>query len=236
MIVAVIGLGTFGAKTAIRLAEKGAEVIAIDRNEDLVENMKDRVTHSVTLDVTDEKSLRSVNISDVDTAVVAIGDSIEQSIMAVTMLRKLGVGRVIARATSVLHEHVLHEIGASEIVKVEEEMGEIIASKIIAPHVLQRYNFAAGYSIVEIKLGKNYEGKTLVESKIRQNYSLNIVALQKRVPYINDEGKAAYKIEINDCPMPMDVIESDDIVVLVGNDKNFNRLFADLDQGRGIKG
>lgn len=231
MLVAVIGLGTFGAKTAVRLYEKGAEVIAIDKDVDLVEKIKDRVTHAVSLDVTDERSMRSVNISDVDVAVVAIGDHIEMSIMAVTMLRKLGVGRVIARATSVLHEHVLHEIGASEIIKVEEEMGEIIASKIIAPHLLQRYNFAAGYSIVEIKLGKKFEGKTLVESKIRQNYSLNIVALQKKVPYISEDGKSAYRIEINDCPMPMDVIESDDIVVLVGSEKNFNKLFSDLAEG-----
>ncbi len=231
MIVAVIGLGTFGAKTATRLFEKGAEVIAIDRDEELVDKIKDRVTHAVALDVTDERALRSVNISDVDVAVVAIGDHIEMSILAVTMLRKLGVGRVIARATSLLHEHVLHEIGASEIIKVEEEMGEIIASKIIAPHVLQRYNFAAGYSIVEIKPGKNFIGKTLVESKIRQNYSLNIVALQKRVPFIDEDGKASYKIEINDSPMPMDIIESDDIVVLVGSDKNFNKLFNDLEVG-----
>jgi len=228
MQIAVIGLGTFGAKTATRLYDKGADVLAIDKNEDLVEKIKDRVTHAVIIDVTDERSLRSVSISDVDVAVVAIGDDIQMSILAVTMLRKLGVGRVIARATSALHEHVLHEIGASEVIKVEEEMGEIIASKIIAPHVLQRYNFAAGYSIVEIKLGKKFEGKTLVESKIRQNYSLNIVALQKRIPFIDEDGRADWRVEINDCPMPMDVIESDDIVVLVGSEKNFNRLFSDL--------
>lgn len=230
MMVAVIGLGTFGSKTATRLFEKGAEVIAIDKKPELVEKIKDRVTHAAALDVTEERSLRGVNISDVDVAVVAIGDSSEQSIMAVTMLRKLGVGRVIARAISTLHEHILHEIGASEIIKVEEQMGEIIASKIVAPHVLQRYNFAAGYSIVEIKLGKKFEGKTLVESKIRQNYNLNIVALQKRVPYISEDGKSAYKVEINDCPMPMDVIEADDIVVLVGSEKNFNKLFADISE------
>ncbi len=230
MIVAVIGLGTFGAKTAIRLFEKGAEVLAIDSNPELVDRLKDRVSHAICIDVTQEKSLRAVNISDVDTAVVAIGDNIEMSIMAVAMLRKLGVGRVVARATNQLHEHVLREIGASEIIKVEEEMGEIVASKIAAPHVLQRYNFAAGYSIVELKLGKVFEGKTLVESQIRQNYSLNIVALQKRVPYISEEGKAAYRIVINDAPLPMDVIEQDDIVVLVGSDKNLDRLFSDLEE------
>jgi trk system potassium uptake protein len=230
MIVAVIGLGTFGAKTAVRLFEKGAEVLAIDSNPELVDRIKDKVSHAVCIDVTQEKSLRAVNISDVDTAVVAIGDNIEMSIMAVAMLRKLGVGRVVARATTQLHEHVLREIGASEIVKVEEEMGEIVASKIAAPHVLQRYNFAAGYSIVELKLGKAFEGRTLVESQIRQNYSLNIVALQKRVPYISEEGKASYRVVINDSPLPMDVIEADDIVVLVGSEKNLDRLFQDLEE------
>jgi len=230
MIVAVIGLGTFGEKTATSLFEKGAEVIAIDKSERLVEKIKDRVTQAVLLDVTDERALRALDISDVDVAIVAIGDNRENSIMAVAMLRKLGVGRVIARATDPLHEHVLAEIGASETIKVEEEMGEIIASKIIAPHVLQRYNFAAGYSIVELKIGKKYAGKTLVESKIRQNYNLSIVALQKRLPFITEDGKASYRIEINDCPMPMDVIDQDDVIVLVGSEKNFNKLFTDISE------
>ena len=231
MIVTVIGLGTFGAKTATRLFEKGAEVIAIDSDQELVDKIKDRVTHAICVDVTEEKAIRSTNISDVDVAIVAIGDDIKMSILAVAMLRKLGVGKIIARATNKLHEHVLKEIGASEIVKVEEEMGEIVASKIVAPHVLQRYNFAAGYSIVEIKLGKKFEGKTLVESQIRQNYSLNIVGLQKRVPYITEDGKSAFRVEINDSPLPMVVIEADDIVVLVGSEENFNRLFAELAEG-----
>ena len=231
MIIAVIGLGTFGAKTAVRLYEKGAEVVAIDLNEALVDKIKDRVTHAVALDVTSERALRSVNISDVDIAVVALGDNIEISIMAVAMLRKLGVGRVIARAINPLHEHVLSEIGASEIIKVEEEMGEIVASKIVAPHVLQRYHFAAGYSILELKLGKQFEGKTLVGSHIRQSYALNIVALQKRVPFITEDGKSSYRVEINDSPMPMDVIDADDVLVLVGSDKNFDRLFNDLAEG-----
>jgi trk system potassium uptake protein TrkA len=228
MMVAVIGLGTFGSKTATRLFEKGAEVMAIDTDDNLVEKIKDKVTSAVCLDVTDEKALRAVNISDVDAAVVGIGENVEKSILAVAMLRKLGVGRVIARATSPLHEHILHEMGASEIIKVEEEMGEIVASKIAAPHVLQRYNFAAGYSLVEIKVGKRHEGKTILEGQFRQNYSLNVVALLKKVPYITEEGKTAFRFDIRDNPLPMDVIESDDILVLVGSDDNFNRLFEDL--------
>ena len=228
MIVTVIGLGTFGAKTATRLFEKGAEVIAIDNKEELVEKIKERVTHAIKVDITNERAVRGTNITDVDVAIVAIGDHIETSILAVALLRKLGVGKIIARATTNLHEHVLKEIGASEIIRVEEEMGEIVASKIVAPHVLQRYNFAAGYSIVELRLGKKFAGRTLVESQIRQNYSLNIVALQKRVPFITEDGKSSFRVEINDSPLPMDVIDEDDVVVLVGSEKNFNKLFSDI--------
>ena len=81
---------------------------------------------------------------------------------------------------------------------------------------------------MELKLGKKFEGKTLVESNIREDYSLNIVALEKRIPFVTEDGKATHKVEVNDCPMPTDVIEADDVVVLVGSEKSFDRLFADL--------
>jgi trk system potassium uptake protein TrkA len=228
MFVTVIGLGTFGQRTAQKLAEKGIEVLAIDSRADLVDKIKEKVTHAVSMDVTDERGLRDLNITDVDLAIVAIGENIEMSIMAVATLRKLGVGRVFARAVNSIHEHVLREIGASEIIKVEEEMGDIIASKIVAPYVLNHYHFATGYSIVEMKLGKLFAGRAVVESKIKQNYSLNVVAIQRRVPVITDEGKASFRVEINDSPLPMDIIREDDVLILVGTDKNFNKLYSDL--------
>jgi len=229
MFVTVIGLGTFGQRTAHKLAEKGIEVLAIDWKQDLVERVKDKVTHAVCLDVTEERSMRDLNISDVDLAVVAIGDNIEKSIMAVAMLRKLGVGRVIARAVNSIHEHVLNEIGASEIIKVEEEMGDILASKIVAPYVLNQHQFSTGFSIVELRLGKMFVGLSLVETKIKQNYGLTVVALQRRVPFINDDGKNDFRVDINDNPLPMDIIKEDDILILVGTPQNFNKLYSDLE-------
>lgn len=230
MFVSIIGLGTFGQRTAQKLTEKGIEVLALDSVPELVEKIKEKVTHAVCVDVTDEKAMRDLNISDVDIAIVAIGENVEISILAVAMLRKLGVGRVIARAINSIHEHVLKEIGASEIIKVEEEMGDILASRIVAPFVLNHYHFATGYSIVEMKLGKMFSGKSIVETKIKQAYGLNIIAVQKRVAFITDDGKAAYRVEIQDNPLPMDIIKDDDILILVGTDKNFNRLYADLEK------
>jgi len=123
---------------------------------------------------------------------------------------------------------VVHEIGASGVIKVDEGMGDMIASKSAAPHILEKFRFSAGYSIMEISLGKKYAGKSLVEARIRYNYSLNVVAVQKKIPYITENGRAAFRFEVNDDPKPMDLIEEGDILVVVGSEKNFNRFFADM--------
>jgi trk system potassium uptake protein TrkA len=151
-------------KTATRLFEKGAEVIAIDSQiRSLVDKIKDRVTHAIAVDVTEEKSIRSTNISDVDVAIVAIGDNIEMSpfwqwrCLENWVLVKSLLGPQI-NCTNMF----LQEIGASEIIKVEEEMGEITASKIVAPHVLQSViTLLQVTRSLKLKLGKKFAGKTL---------------------------------------------------------------------------
>jgi len=196
----------------------------------LVDKIKDRVSQVVCADVTDERSMRTLNLSEVDVSVVALGDNIQTSILAVAMLRKLGAGRIIARATNSLHEHVLKEVGASEIIKVEEEMGALVASKITAHHVLNRYNFASGFSLVEVKVSKELAGKALVEAQLKQRYKINTVAIQKRVPEILEDGRPSFKIEINDNPMPMDIIYEDNILVVVGKDENIQRFLDRMEK------
>ena len=131
MIVAVIGLGTFGSKTAISLYEKGAEVIAIDINEALVDKIKDRVTHAVALNVTEERSLRSVNISDVDSAIVAIGDNIETSIMAVAMLRKLRGWASIARQLLTSMSMYYVKLGRVKLSKSKKKWGRLSLLRLL---------------------------------------------------------------------------------------------------------
>ena len=81
---------------------------------------------------------------------------------------------------------------------------------------------------MELSLGKKFAGKTLVETKIRHTYALNVVALQKKIPFITEAGKAAFRYDINDDPKPMDLIEDGDVLVLVGSEKNFNKFFLDM--------
>lgn len=216
--IAVIGLGRFGARLARTVTDLGGDVIAIDKNEEVTEAIKNNVAEAVTLDATDETALRDIGIAEVDAAVVAIGSSVEENIMITTLLRRMGVTKVISRAVSNLHEKILEEVGASKIVRIEEQMGEQVARWLIAPHVLQQIRFASGYSLVELKPRKEFIGRTIEELKFRQSYQVNIAALQKRVRSIDEDGKSMYRIETKSPPAPDDIVGENDILVLVGMD------------------
>lgn len=216
--IAVIGLGNFGYKLATSLHDLGADVIAIDKKEDLVEAIKDNVTQAIQLDAANENALRDIGISEVDAGVVAIGSNKEENIMITTLLRRMGVTRIISRAMTNLHEKILIEVGASKIIRIEEQMGEQIARWLVAPHILQQVKFASGYTLVEMKPRKSFIGKTVSELNLRDNYKVNVSALQKRVLSIDEDGKSNYTIETRSPPNPDDIVTEDDILVLVGMD------------------
>lgn len=222
--IAVIGLGRFGARLARTVTDLGGDVIAIDRDERVIESVKNSVAEAVTLDATDESALRDIGIAEVDAAVVAIGSNIEENIMVTTLLRRMGVTKVIARAMSNLHEKILDEVGASRVVRIEEQMGEQVARLLIAPHVLQQIHFASGYSLVELKPKKEFVGKTIEELQFRQNYQVNIAALQKRMRSIDEDGKSIYRIDTKSPPDPDDIVGENDILVLVGMDSAIYEL------------
>lgn len=218
MQIAVIGLGSFGTKLAETLHSLGGEVIAIEKREDLVENIKNRVTQAVCLDATDERALRAIGIADVDTAIVAIATEEQASIMVTALLRQMGVTRIIARATSNLHEKVLLEVGASHVLRIEEMMGEQSAKWIIAPEILKHFSFSPGHSLVEVKAKESFIGKKVKDVGIREKYQLGIAAIHKRSPDVDEEGKSIFKTIIECPPDPKTVITKDDVLVLVGPD------------------
>lgn len=216
--IAVIGLGRYGSSLALKLSELGGDVIAIDKREPRTEAIKDRVAEAITLDATDEGALRDIGIAEVDAAVVGIGQNIEENIMVTTLLRRMGVTRVISRAMSNLHAKILEEVGATRVIRIEEQMGEEVARLLIAPHILQHIRFASGYSLVELKPIKEFIGQTIEELRFRQKYQVNIAALQKRIRSIDEDGKSIFKIETKSPPDPNDIVGENDILVLVGMD------------------
>ncbi len=221
MQFAVIGLGNFGMHIATTLAQQGGEVIAIDKNEAIIEQIKDKVAQAVIADATQEKAMRAIGIPDVDAAVVTLQD-MDVSIMTTVILRRIGVSKIIARSQSDIHERVLNEVGASRIIHLESQMAEQLVKQLLAPHILQHMTFPGGYSLVEIKATKAHTNKTIVELDFRRNYGVNIVAIQKRIPDVDENGKSFFKEVTNTQPKPDDIISSDDILVLVGGTEKIN--------------
>lgn len=217
MQVAVCGLGNFGFSVAVRLTEMGGEVIAIDKDETLIEMIKDRVGQAVCADTTDEKVLRALGVPEVDAAVVAIG-SMDQNTITTIVLRRIGVSRIFARAISGSHAHVLEEVGASRVIKIEDLMGEQVARILIAPHILERTTFAPGHSLVEIRTPRRLVGKTIREARLREDHHLNLVAIQNRRPSIDDQGRSVLKLTTNAVPAADEMIAEGDILIIAGAD------------------
>jgi trk system potassium uptake protein TrkA len=224
MLFAVIGLGRFGFKLATTLAEKGAEVLAIDIDRELVEEIKDLVSKAVCLDSTEEKALRAVGVQDVDAAVVAIGVNIEASILTTAILRRLGVGRIIGRAMTKLQGQILQEVGARKVIYLEDQMGEEVARSLIAPHVREHITLGTGHSLVELVPRKAFVGRTIAEIDFRARYGVNIIAIEKRIPRVTERGENTYDVKVNDLPSPHDRIEEGDILVVVGSNEKIEEL------------
>jgi trk system potassium uptake protein TrkA len=223
---AVIGMGRFGMAVARTLAQKGAEVLAIDSDPEVVESIKDQVTQAVCLDATNEAAMRAAGLEGVDTAVVAVGESVETSVMATALLSKLGVPRIVARATNELHHLILEEIGAVRVVKIEQEMGEELAKSILAPDLQEKITLTSGHSMAEVIPRPEFVGRSIREIDLRARYGVNLISIQHRRPVVTDQGENRFEVTVNDLPSPDDRIGAHDILVVVGPDEAIERLVS----------
>jgi trk system potassium uptake protein TrkA len=220
---AVIGLGRFGQKLAITLTMSEAEVIAIDQNREIVEQIRDQVTHAVRLDSTDEDALRAQGIDKVDVAIVGIGQGgrgFESSILTVVNLKAMGVPQIYARAESLIEGQVLSKIGATEVIYPEIESAQRWAYKLLTPQITEKIDFAPGYSIASVIAPASYHEKTVLDLQFRQKYRVNLVSI-KRGEKTED---ARQKGEIINVPLPDTVIYEGDILMVAGSDADLARL------------
>ncbi len=221
---AVIGLGSFGRKVALTLGEKGAEVLAIDKDKTKVEDIKDKVVHAVTLDSTMIDELKSIGIRDVDTVIVALGEQQEDAILTTVILKNLGVGEVVARAMNELYAQILRMVGADKVILIEEQMGEQLAKALVAPQIIENIPLASGHVLVEIKPKREFIGKQLKDLHLRGKYGVNVVAIQKKVEEINDKGEVVTRVKIDDLPGPENKISEDQTLLVVGSEQEIERL------------
>ena len=224
---AVIGLGLFGTELATRLANAGAEVIAIDKDPELVEAVRDKVAVAVCLDSMDEQALLSQGINKVDVAVVGIGTSFEASALTTVILKQLGVPRVISRATSPVRADILARIGADSVINPEHESAERWSSRLLAPAVMERWAVAEGHSLAQVMAPKVFHNKTLQELDMSKKYGVLVVAIRPKVTEVGKEGQPTYPETLITNPGADYTIQPSDVLVLIGKDDAIGALPAD---------
>ncbi|MBK5286008.1 MAG: TrkA family potassium uptake protein [Bacteroidia bacterium] len=225
---AVIGLGQFGNAIARQLSQRGAEVIAIDIDEEAVEDIKDDVAYAVTLDATDVKALRSQNIQEMDAVVVSIGDNFEALLLCTVLLKELNVKRVIARANDQQQRMILEKLGLKEILSPENEVGSAVAERLLNPNIISTLMLPDDYEIVEIKTPPAIANRTIDDVGLRTKYNLNLITVKREFD-MNVKGQTTREQHIIGVPGSDTILYETDTIIVFGQAKDINR-FIDINR------
>ena len=220
----IIGLGNFGASLAEKLTLQGNEVIGIDTRMNKVDALKEKVSHTICMDATDEFTVSGLPLKDTDVVVVAIGEDQGANIMVTALLKNLEVKRLISRAINPLHEKVLMAIGVDEIVHPEEETAERWAKKLCLSGVVNSFELSDEFSIVEINLPPEYEGKTISEIGIRKKYNLLVLTTIKSTQVKRSIGNSIKESKVQGVAAADLVLEKNDILVVYGANKDIQSM------------
>jgi len=208
---AVIGLGRFGTSVALTLAEMGFEVMGIDRNEELVENVKDYITYAVCADVHEEKVLESLGIRNFDVVIVAIGDDLQASILITLILKEMGIEHVVVKAVNDIHGKVLEKVGADKVVFPERDMGMRLAHYLARANILDFIEISEEYSLIEAKVPAKMVDKTLREIDLRSKYGVSVLAI-----------KRGHQVIVS--PPADQRLSASDVLILVGGNRELDRF------------
>ncbi len=220
----VIGAGRFGSSVAITLSKSGADVIVIDKDKDSIHQISDYVTQAVQLDAMDEKALGSVGIDKVDVAIVSIGTQMEASILVTMTLKEMGIPKVVSKALSDAHGKVLTRVGADSIVFPERDMGIKLAKSLVSPTILDHIEVSPGYNIAELNVPEFLQGKSIIESQVRTKYSVEIIAVKKKMPQLDGKGESILDEEILIAP-PADIkLEKGDTIIIIGKEEAIQKF------------
>ena len=207
----VIGLGRFGISVAMRLYELGNEVLAIDANEENIQQIANHVTHAVVGDARDEAVLRALGVGNYDCAIVAIGGDLAASILVTLTLKELGVPAVICKASNEVYKKALGKVGADRVVIPEREMALKLAQSLASSNVLDFIELSSDYGIAEVAAPNSWIGKSIRDLNVRAKYGVTILCLK--------QGE-----QMGILPSADDVIAPDTAVVVLGSNDQIARM------------
>ncbi len=215
---AVIGLGIFGYNVALSLVEEGAEVLVIDRDQLLIDKIKERPVYPFVLDSTNEDALKEAGVDTVDCAIVCIGVDMIASILTTLILKNFKIPKVMARANTEEHAQILRLIGVNEIIQPEVETGKKLARQLMGQggFVLSYDQIWKDHAIVELKVSQVIAGKTLQDLDLRRKYRINVVAIKNQVLRLDDQFQNVNDYEIDEVPDPKDTLVEGDVLIIIG--------------------
>lgn len=211
----VIGLGRFGTSVAITLEQLGNSVLAIDRNKERVNAIKDLVTAAKQVDAIDAEALREAGIANCEAVVIAIGEDIESSVLATLVVKELGIKRVIVKAKNDLHGKVIEKIGVERVIYPERDMGTRLANQLVSSDVLEFIELSPEYSLEELKACDGMAGKQIKEIRLREKYNIVVIALRR--------GEKVIVL-----PSADEIIGENDILILIGATKDIKTFGKSL--------
>ncbi|MBE7034167.1 MAG: TrkA family potassium uptake protein [Ruminococcaceae bacterium] len=176
---AVFGLGRYGKAVAEELVKNGAEVLAVDKNESLVNNAIEKIPFCRCADVTDAAVIKQLGISNIDVVIVSMAHNLEASVMATILCKEAGVETVIVKCADETQQKVLLRVGADKVVLPENESGIRLAKNLLSSGLVDIIELSKNVSMVEIPVRNEWEGKSLIELNLRQKYSINVVAIKQ---------------------------------------------------------
>lgn len=212
----IIGLGNFGASLAMKLTMQGNEVVGVDQRMEKITALKEKITHCICLDATEEAAFYTLPLKNTDVVVVAIGEDEGANIMVTALCKEAGVKRLISRAVNRLHEKVLTALGISEIAHPEEESAERWSKKLCITGLVDSFELNSNYSIVEAVVPDKYVGKSIQEVGFREKYELLVLTILKSKEQKTTFGKSMVTTILHGIPRPDTVLEQGDILAIYG--------------------
>ena len=175
---AVFGLGRYGIAVATELVNNGADVLAVDIDENIVNSAVADIPFCRCADITDPEVIKQLGISNVDVVVIAMANNLEASVMSVILCKEAGVNMVIAKCADEMQGKILCKVGADKVVYPENESGVRLAKNLLSAGMVDLIDLSEDISVIEIPVKGKWVGKTLIELDLRKKYAINIIAIR----------------------------------------------------------
>jgi len=211
--VVVIGLGIFGFNIVRDLYEGGFEVIAVDKNKEAVQRVRDCSTKAIVADGTDKEIMDAIGIQEDDTVIISFGEDLAAATLTTLHLRQMKVKTIIVKAPNEEHKLILEKVGATEVMIPEKEIAHKVAKSLISPNVLDYLPLSDDYMISEVAPPNSFLGKSISDLQLRGRYHIEVIAIRDIV-----SGK------INMLPRADFVIKDGDVLVVVGKEMDIQQI------------